>query len=158
LIFGPSFGSPRLQSQFDVIFLFDVLEHISDEDGFLRAILFHLSRRGKLVLNVPARKWAYSAYDRAAGHVRRYSIGMLQATAALSGLQVQAWTYWGFPLIPALAVSKLWLRKKQDQGEIISSGFDLRSRAINRFLRLASQCEAVPQKLLGTSLMAVLED
>ena len=147
----------RLQSHFDVIFLFDVLEHISDEDGFLRAILFHLSGKGKLVLNVPAGKWAFSAYDRAAGHVRRYSIGMLQATAARNGLQVRGWTYWGFPLIPALAVRKLWVSKKQDEGEIISSGFDSRSKAINSFLRLASKCEIVPQKLFGTSLMAVLE-
>lgn len=146
-----------LRSKFDAIFLFDVLEHISDEDSFLGAILFHLAGRGKLVLNVPAGQWAYSEYDQAVGHVRRYSIGMLQETAARSGLQVQVWTYWGLPLLPTLALRKLWLKGKHDKRRIISSGFHSRSRAINSFLRLASRCEVVPQKLLGTSLMAVLE-
>src|SRR5579864_6146057 len=61
---------PTLQSRFDVIFLFDVLEHLSQEDGFLGALLFHLAREGKLVLNVPAGQWAYSEYDHAVGHVR----------------------------------------------------------------------------------------
>jgi hypothetical protein len=146
-----------LHSRFDVIFLFDVLEHISSEDSFLEALLFHLTRSGKLVLNVPAGQWGYSEYDQAAGHVRRYSIGTLRETAARSGLRVQKWTYWGLPLVPTLALRKLWLMGKRDQQVIISSGFDSRSTTINSLLRLASQCEMIPQKLLGTSLMAILE-
>jgi SAM-dependent methyltransferase len=146
-----------LQSRFDIIFLFDVLEHISQEDGFLEALLFHLARNGKLVLNVPAGQWAYSEYDQAAGHVRRYSIDTLQETATRCGLRVEQWTYWGLPLVPTLALRKLWLKGKRDKRGIISSGFDSRSKAINSLLRLASQCETIPQKLLGTSLMAILE-
>jgi cyclopropane fatty-acyl-phospholipid synthase-like methyltransferase len=150
-------ANPTLQSKFDLIFLFDVLEHISDEDGFLAALRFHLAGNGKLILNVPAGQWAYSKYDQAAGHVRRYSIGMLRETAARSGLRVQKWSYWGLPLVPTLAVRRLWLKSKKDKAGIISSGFDPRSKAINRLLRLVSQCELVPQKVLGTSLMAILE-
>jgi len=148
---------PALRSRFDVIFLADVLEHISDEDGFLAVLLFHLAPEGKLVLNVPAGQWAYSEYDQAAGHVRRYSISTLQETAARGGLRVQEWTYWGLPLVPTLVLRKLWLKGKRDEGGIISSGFDSRSRPINSLLGLASQCEMIPQKLLGTSLMAILE-
>jgi SAM-dependent methyltransferase len=146
-----------LQSKYDVIFLFDVLEHISDGDGFLGAVLFHLGPKGKIVLNVPAGQWAYSEYDQAAGHVRRYSISTLRETAARSALRIPEWTYWGLPLVPTLALRKLWLKGKQDEGGIISSGFDSRSAAINAVLGLASRCEIIPQKLLGTSLMAVLE-
>jgi 2-polyprenyl-3-methyl-5-hydroxy-6-metoxy-1,4-benzoquinol methylase len=43
-----------LRSKFDAIFLIDVLEHISGEEGFLAALLFHLAENGKLVLDVPA--------------------------------------------------------------------------------------------------------
>jgi hypothetical protein len=146
-----------LQSRFDVVFLFDVLEHISHEDDFLGALLFHLARKGTLVLNVPAGHWAYSEYDRAAGHVRRYSIGTLRGTAVRNGLRVREWTYWGLPLIPTLVLRKLWLWAKRDKREIIASGFDSRSMAINSVLGLASRCEKIPQKLLGTSLMAILE-
>jgi len=31
------------EEQFDVIFLFDVLEHITEEDRFLRALAFYLA-------------------------------------------------------------------------------------------------------------------
>lgn len=146
-----------LQAKFDVIFLFDVLEHISQEDDFLGALLFHLAKNGKLVLNVPAGQWAYSEYDQAAGHVRRYSIDTLEETAARNRLRVRGWTYWGLPLVPTLALRKLWLWAKRDKREIISTGFDSRSTAINRVLGLAARCERIPQKLLGTSLMAILE-
>lgn len=147
---------PTLQSRFDMILLFDVLEHISDEDGFLRALLFHLAKKGKVVMNVPAGQWAYSEYDKAAGHVRRYSINTLRQTAERAGLHVERWTYWGLPLVPTLALRKLWLKGKRDDREIISSGFDSRSGAINGLLRFLSRCEITPQKFLGTSLMAVL--
>jgi hypothetical protein len=149
--------NPVLQSRFELIFLFDVLEHITEEDSFLEAILFHLARKGKIILNVPAGQWAYSAYDVAAGHVRRYSITTLRGTAARSNLRVQAWSYWGLPLIPTLALRKLWLWGRRDEAAIIQSGFDSRSTLVNGFLGVAARCETIPQKLLGTSLMAVLE-
>jgi len=148
---------PSLRARFDLIFLFDVLEHLSDEDSFLEAVLFHLSGKGKLVLNVPSAAWAYSEYDEMVGHVRRYSIDSLQATARRTGLRVQRWTYWGFPLLPTLALRKLWLKGKRDKKGVISSGFEPGSPAVNGLLMLACRCELIPQKLAGTSLMAVLE-
>jgi SAM-dependent methyltransferase len=148
---------PSLRSRFDAIFLFDVLEHISREDGFLEALLFHLAPSGKLVINVPAGQWAYSEYDRKVGHVRRYSIGTLLDTAGRNGLRVREWTYWGLPLIPTLALRKLWLRVGRNKREVISSGFEPSSRAINLMLGLACRCEVIPQRLMGTSLMAILE-
>jgi SAM-dependent methyltransferase len=147
----------NFRSRFDLIFLFDVLEHISDEENFLRALLFHLAPDGKLILNVPAGQWAYSQYDKAAGHVRRYSIRMLRDAAARSGLCVKNWTYWGLPLVPTLALRKLWLRGKQDNQEIISAGFNSRSGMMNGVLHFVSRCEITPQTFFGTSLMAILE-
>ena len=146
-----------LRERFDLIFLFDVLEHITDEDRFLKALMFHLAPGGKVVVNLPAGEWAYSAYDEAAGHVRRYSIGTLRAAAERNDLEVTDWSYWGLPLVPALALRKLWLMGNHDQEKIISAGFDPRTPAINGMLRLVSRCEVIPQKFLGTSLMALLQ-
>ena len=147
----------ELKENFDVIFLFNVLEHITDEDEFLQAVLFHLAPNGKLIINVPAGQWLFSAYDSAAGHQRRYSIGTLRAAAERVHLRVGQWSYWGLPLLPALMARKLWLLGKRGEEQIISSGFDPGSRAINHMLRLASRCEPLPQRILGTSVMAVLE-
>lgn len=146
-----------LRQQFDAILLFDVLEHIADEDQFLSALMFHLAPNGKLVVNVPAGSWAYSSYDKAAGHVRRYSIGMLRESAKRNHLGVQEWSYWGFPLVPTLMLRKLWLMGKHGERKIITSGFDSRTPAINKSLAFVAKWEAIPQKLLGTSLMAVLQ-
>jgi methyltransferase family protein len=146
-----------LRERFDLVFLFDVLEHISDESGFLRALLFHLSLSGTLLVNVPAGQWAYSSYDVAAGHVRRYSIGTLRTVMAANGLALKEWTYWGLPLVPSLMIRKLLLIGKHNESEIIAAGFDSRSNSINRMMAFLSRSEWLPQKFLGTSLMAVLQ-
>ena len=148
---------PSLRQRFDLVFLFDVLEHMADEDRFLRAVVFHLAPGGKLVLNVPAGKWAHSAYDEAAGHVRRYSMRSLQDTAARNGLQIAKSSYWGLPLAPTLLLRRLWLKGKRGKDRIISAGFSPRTKVLNRLLAVVSKCEPIPQTFLGTSIMAVLE-
>jgi SAM-dependent methyltransferase len=144
-----------LHEKFDLIFLFDVLEHILDESGFLQALLFHLAPEGILVINVPAGQWAHSSYDVAAGHVRRYSIRTLRRAAGANGLAVERWTYWGLPFLPALFLRKFWLMRKHGEKEIMTAGFDSRSNSINNLMRFLSRLEWLPQKFVGTSLMAV---
>lgn len=146
-----------LRERFDVIFLFDVLEHIADEDGFLQTLLYHLAPGGRVAVNVPAGQWAFSSYDRAAGHMRRYSLETLKTAAGRNNLEVTEWSYWGFPLVPMLVFRKLWLRGKSGQQEIINTGFDPRTPAVNKILLAVSRWEPIPQHLLGTSLMAVLQ-
>ncbi len=146
-----------LRGRFNVIFLFDVLEHIADEDGFLAAVLYHLAPGGKVVVNVPAGQWAYSGYDRAAGHVRRYSFETLKGAMERKGLKAHEWSYWGLPLVPVLALRKLWLLGKSDQQEIISAGFDSRSHTVNKMMGIVSSLERIPQHLLGSSLMVVFQ-
>jgi hypothetical protein len=51
---------PALHRSFDLIFLFDVLEHLSDETQFLNAVLYHLAPRGN----------SSSTYPPASGHFR----------------------------------------------------------------------------------------
>ena len=147
-----------LREKFDLIFLFDVLEHISEEFAFLQALLSHLAAEGSLVVNVPAGQWAYSSYDVAAGHVRRYSVRNLKRVMAANGLGLKNWSYWGLPLVPSLLIRKLWLMGKHNESEIICAGFDSRSNTINKMMAILSRMEWLPQRLLGTSLMAVFSD
>jgi SAM-dependent methyltransferase len=146
-----------LERRFDLVLLFDVFEHIADEERFLAALKFHLAPGGKLVVNVPAGKWLHSAYDEAVGHLRRYSIRSLRDSAARSNLQVTKWSYWGLPLVPTLMLRRLWLLGNHDKDKVVSAGFSSRSKAVNQLLGLVSRFEPTPQRLLGTSVMAVLE-
>ena len=109
-------------------------------------------------MNVPAGQWAYSVYDQAVGHVRRYSIRTLRDAVDPTGLRIRNWTYWGLPLLPTLLLRKLWLMGKQGKDSIICAGFDSGSKSINRLMGMLASCELTPQRLIGTSLMAVLQN
>jgi SAM-dependent methyltransferase len=148
--------NPALRGKFDLILLFDVLEHVLDESGFLQALLFHLSQSGSLLVNVPAGQWLFSAYDEANGHVRRYTVETLKRALNANNLELESWTYWGLPFVPALFLRKFWLMGKHGESEIMTAGFDSRSSAVNRMMGLLSALEWIPQKFLGTSLMAVV--
>jgi SAM-dependent methyltransferase len=143
----------EFRGYFDLLVLFDVLEHIEDEGGFLQSVKFHLAQSGTLLINVPANQFLYSDYDRAAGHVRRYSIKQLEDVAGRNGFTARAFTYWGLPLVPLLLARKA-ISMQRSNGRI---GFDARGRSMNRLLSLVARCELVPQRWLGTSVMAVLE-
>ncbi len=144
---------PEFHAHFDLLLLFDVLEHIENESEFLQSVKFHLAGSGTLLINVPAHQFFFSDYDRAAGHVRRYSANQLIRVAENNGFRVAALTYWGFPLIPLLLA-----RKAMRIGNDGKAGFDARGSTMNRLLGLAAKCEPLPQKLLGTSVMAVLKN
>jgi SAM-dependent methyltransferase len=147
--------NPEYEGRFDVILLFDVLEHIQYEESFLRAIQFHLAPGGELLLNVPAFNPLFSAYDRAVGHLRRYTIRSLSAVARQSGMRIASWTYWGMPLLPLLLLRKIWVAHKPVD-DIVSAGFDADSLLRDRLLAFLARCERVPQHVAGTSLMAAL--
>ena len=145
--------NPEFRAHFDLLFLFDVLEHIDDESGFLQSVKFHLADAGTLLINVPAHQFFYSDYDRAAGHVRRYSGSQLAKVAEQNGFKVRSLTYWGLPLVPLL-VARMAISMQRSNGK---AGFDTRGKTVNALLSSLARCEWVPQRILGTSVMAVLE-
>jgi 2-polyprenyl-3-methyl-5-hydroxy-6-metoxy-1,4-benzoquinol methylase len=147
----------EFRSKFDLILLFDVLEHISDEDDFLQALEFHLALSGCLIVNVPAHNWLYSQYDKVAGHFRRYTFRQLNQILKRNSLRVRSYTYWGLPLIPLLIARKLLLTVKRQEQQVISFGFDPKGKTWNEALYFLSQLEPVPQRLFGSSLMAIVE-
>jgi SAM-dependent methyltransferase len=147
---------PGLKEAFDIISLLDVLEHIEDEDGFLLSLLFHLRPGGRLIGNVPAFNRFYSRYDKVAGHQRRYSFRDLERlTHRIPGVAIEAWTYWGGPLLPLLVARNL-LVSFTPEDSVIETGFSVRSRGINGFLRFLSTLEGRRNLLCGTSLAFVL--
>ncbi|MGP0018995.1 MAG: class I SAM-dependent methyltransferase [Candidatus Sulfotelmatobacter sp.] len=144
--------NPEFSARFDLLVLFDVLEHIDAEGDFLQSAKFHLSDSGILLVNVPAHQFLYSDYDRAAGHVRRYSANRLAKVAEENGFEISALSYWGLPLVPLLLARKGVSMQRTDG----KAGFDTRGSTMNSLLAAVARCEPLPQKLLGTSLMAVL--
>jgi hypothetical protein len=68
--------------------LFDVIEHISDADAFLRTVRSLLVSGGMLYATVPAFNFLWSKEDVDAGHVRRYTLDRISDTLSRAGLDV----------------------------------------------------------------------
>lgn len=147
----------ELKGKYGVIIMFDVIEHIEDENGFLDAVLFHLAPGGLLAVNVPALQFLFSKYDRAAGHVRRYSLFQLTNLGKKMGLEAMTGSYWGLPLLPLLVVRKLLLSFQSGEKEVINQGFKPPGLLANKLLFSLSAFEPIPQKILGTSAMCVFK-
>jgi SAM-dependent methyltransferase len=73
--------------------LFDVLEHIEDDRGFLATIGALLAPAGRLYATVPACPWLWSRDDELAGHFRRYRLRALAGLVEEAGLEVELATY-----------------------------------------------------------------
>jgi SAM-dependent methyltransferase len=71
----------------------NVLEHIEDHVGALRSIQRLLRPGGAVVLVVPAFPAAMSRFDRAIGHVRRYTVASLRAALEDADLKVEEIRY-----------------------------------------------------------------
>lgn len=73
--------------------LFDVLEHVQDDTGYLRVLHDLLKRDGLLYLTVPAHTVLWSSEDNYAGHFRRYSMAELSRKIKSSGFRLLFHSY-----------------------------------------------------------------
>lgn len=145
----------ELGDKYGLIILFDVIEHIDEEDAFLQSVLFHLKTGGTLAVNVPALQSLYSNYDLAVGHLRRYSLHQLKELGLRAGLQPVASSYWGLPLLPLLVVRKALLASRSSEQGTIDQGFRPPSSVANSALKAIVALEPVPQNIIGTSVMCL---
>ncbi|TLY26792.1 MAG: methyltransferase domain-containing protein [Nitrospirae bacterium] len=82
-------GSLQLSPQrFDTIVLINVLEHIQQDQEFIRVVYRSLVPGGTFIVFVPALPWLYSAFDKAVGHHRRYEKNRLRWLLQAEGFEV----------------------------------------------------------------------
>ena len=93
-------GTARFRAgRLPAVGLFDVLEHIDDDLGFLRDLHAALEPGGRLYLAVPAHRWLWSIDDVVAGHFRRYTERTLARVVAAAGFEVDFVSYY-FAMLP----------------------------------------------------------
>lgn len=111
VVTGSGYELPFRDNSFDMVALFDVIEHIPDDQKVLEEVRRVLKPGGQVFISVPAYQFMFSQNDRVAHHLRRYTAGRLNALLAKVGLQSKKTTYFNtflFPLIlPAVMVLKL---------------------------------------------------
>ena len=64
------------KKKFDLVCLFDVLEHIDEDERTLNKISNILKLNGYIFLTVPAYQWLWSGHDERLMHKRRYNISL----------------------------------------------------------------------------------
>lgn len=78
---------PPFARSFDLVGLFDVVEHVEDDTGLLRRACELVLPGGCVLLTVPADPKLWGKYDRYAGHYRRYSRRALEDLLRRAGLE-----------------------------------------------------------------------
>jgi SAM-dependent methyltransferase len=117
------FGKP-----FQLIGMFDVLEHIPQELETLTALRDALAPEGRLLLTVPAHQYLWSYFDEAAQHCRRYSSRDIRARLSEAGFEVEFLSPFMTTIFPLV-----WLVRKMSFGRPGRSSEDARTLASKEF-------------------------
>jgi SAM-dependent methyltransferase len=129
-------GIPFEGENFDLILMSDVLEHLDDDAGALRALRSRMKASGWLVATVPAMQWLWSQHDEAHHHRRRYDTSTLRTTVVKAGYEIVYLGYFNFILFPVVAAVRLANRwRKRDRNAALSSYTTMPSVPVNAILR-----------------------
>jgi SAM-dependent methyltransferase len=100
-------GLPYGRDRFDVVCVFDVIEHVEKDRESLAALARTLRPGGRLVMTVPAFPWLWSRHDEAHHHFRRYTKESLNSALRAAGLAPVKISYFNTLLFPAIAALRL---------------------------------------------------
>lgn len=105
------------RSAFDLVGLFDVLEHLDDDVGALCELRQQLRPQGRLLLTVPAHMVLWSDYDSTSDHRRRYSRTQLSTRLVKAGFRVEYCTEFMCALFPVMMLRRrlFWRNKQTDK-------------------------------------------
>lgn len=152
---------------FDLIGMFDVLEHIDDDAGTLARVRGMLRPGGGLVVSVPAHMALWSRFDEESHHCRRYEPGELGDRLTHAGFSIEYLTPFMASLYPVVRLAR-WLqgrarevRRRLESAETSAVLTDLKvwpglNEAVGFVLRREVAVLRRRGRLpIGTSLLAV---
>jgi SAM-dependent methyltransferase len=92
---------------FDIVGMFDVLEHLEHPVDCLAALRARMAEHGRLVITVPALPWLWGPHDEQHHHFRRYTRGQLVAHLEAAGFAVEYASYANMLLLPLAIAQRL---------------------------------------------------
>ncbi len=133
---------------FDLVGLYDVLEHIPEDEAVLASVAEILGPGGGMIISVPQHPSLWSSADDDAHHVRRYRLCELEGKVRRAGFDVLWSTSYVMSLLPLMVVSRVAKRRRQVD-QLASLEFNL-SPWLNGALRTVLNIE-VQLSLRGIS-------
>jgi SAM-dependent methyltransferase len=148
---------PFSNDQFDLICLFDVLEHIEEDVASLVAIKELLADGGRILITVPAYQWLWSEHDEFLHHKRRYSASDLTERIMIADLQTERMSYFNTLLFPLAVIARI---KDRLLSAPSASGTAIPADPLNKFLYRIFSTERFLLRMFsfpfGVSLFAIL--
>ena len=111
----------RPNTTYDLITNFDVLEHISDDVGFLRGVRELLTNGGYMMVTVPAYQFLWGQLDEVVGHKRRYTKKEIVRKFNQCGFSVVKASYFNFFISPALLRTECSRLKRNTRSSLSGS-------------------------------------
>jgi 2-polyprenyl-3-methyl-5-hydroxy-6-metoxy-1,4-benzoquinol methylase len=100
-------ASEALSHHYNLIGIFDVVEHIEDDRAFLISLRGALAPDGVLAITVPAFQFLWSEHDVEHQHFRRYNKRSLSKLLLGAGYEILAISYWNTLLFFPAALVRL---------------------------------------------------
>lgn len=142
---------------YDLIALFDVLEHVEADVASLAALSRRLAPGGRILVTVPAFPLLWSRHDETHHHFRRYTRASLGSAAQAAGLRVCYASYFNFFLFPlALALRGLKMLTGSAAPDDTLPSHTMNA-ALKRIFRTERHLLGRIRLPIGLSLAAVLE-
>lgn len=133
---GSAYELPAADGTVDLVTMFDLIEHIPDDDRALRESRRVLAPGGLLFISTPAYQFLYANNDRVAHHERRYTASALRRKLVAAGLEPVQVTYFNtllFPIILPAVLAKKAHERFSDPGDETNLSHEL-PPLINRAL------------------------
>lgn len=91
----------------DLVLLMDVLEHVDDDVGLLKAYVDKVPSGSRFLMTVPAFQFLWSGHDDFLEHKRRYTLAQFETVARDAGLTVKHGAYYFGAVFPIAATLRL---------------------------------------------------
>lgn len=141
---------------FDLICMFDVLEHIEESEDALKTVYKHLKTNGHIIITVPAYNWMWSEWDDLHHHKRRYTRKLLLKELQKAGFTVNKLSHFNTILFPLIFIARSLIKILGLKGD---SGHGIPPNPINSMLAFLLQIEGFTLDYLslpfGVSILAV---
>jgi SAM-dependent methyltransferase len=160
LVCGDSIRLPFVDGAFDVVGMFDVLEHIDDDQAALRELHRVVRPGGQLIVSVPAFPFLWGRQDVVSHHYRRYVKPEILERLRSAGFEPGYTSYfntWLFPVVAAIRVARRLIGSESRPDQ---SDFDSTPPALvnNLLARLMSSEAAFIGRMplpVGVSLLSI---